>query len=100
MTEDALVRAIEAKASADAAHHRLDRMNGSIDRLGDRMGEMNGKLDTLAVALTTDQAKREGAETQRKLLLDSRRFVISTVVAGGLVIATLAGALAYVLVTG
>lgn len=74
MTEPLAV-AIEAREAAKAAHHRLDRMNGSIDRLGDRMERVDGKVDAILLKLAGEDG---AAKAQRGVVL-SRRFVISTI---------------------
>jgi len=54
-------------------------MNGSIDRLANEVSATNGKIDTIAQSLSRSDGFEEGEETQRRLLVDSRRFVITTI---------------------
>lgn len=59
--------AIRADEKAKAAHDRLDRMNGSIDRLAGNVAETNGKIDSLL-------SRNAGIEQATRSFLDSRRF--------------------------
>ena len=85
MSDEALVIAVKAEASAQSAHHRLDRMNGSIDRNNTEIAairaELGAKIDALAVTMIRDEGIAEGKRTVRTLQIDSRRFVIATVIA-------------------
>ena len=71
MAEDALEIAIRAQEAARAAHHRLDRMNGSIDRLAsevaDAKAEILKRLDT-----------QDGAATARQRFHADARFWVAT----------------------
>lgn len=75
MPDDALSIAIEARAEARAAQHRLDRMNGSLDRLADAVTKVDGKLTAVLLV----KAKEEGESTARSTFMLSRRYVITTV---------------------
>lgn len=72
--------AIRADEKAKAAHERLDRMNGSIDRLANQVSETNGKIDGITVSLARSDGLEQGEETARRGFLDSRRFIITTIV--------------------
>lgn len=73
--DEPIVVAIEARESAKAAHHRLDRMNGSIDRLGNAVENVDSKVDEILLRL----AGQEGAARAKRGFVLSRRFVVSTV---------------------
>lgn len=68
--------AIEARESAKAAHHRLDRMNGSIDRLVTRVEQANATGQEILRRLDRDEGIDEGASSVRATVLDSKRWVI------------------------
>jgi len=74
---EALITAVRAEEKANGAHERLDRMNGSIDKLTRTVDEKYSGIDAKIDALLIHQATQFGQETARKGLLDSRRFVIS-----------------------
>lgn len=85
--DDALPIAIEARESSKAAHHRLDRMNGSIDRLGNEMvdtkKELGGAIKEVSDnvnAILLKLAGEDGAAKARGVFILTRRFVISTCV--------------------
>lgn len=59
--------AIRADEKAKSAHERLDRMNGSIDKLAEKVSETNGKIDSLL-------SRNDGIEQATRGFLDSRRF--------------------------
>lgn len=65
--------AINAQASAASAHHRLDKMNGSIDRLGDETEELRRETTAGFVKLTDDLAHgllgivREAGDTKNEV---------------------------------
>lgn len=104
MADDALTIAIRAEEQAKAAHHRLDRMNGSIDRLaGEVRGardELNAKLGQVLVQLAHDDGKVEGATEKEKGFLGSVRFY-QTIAFGMLpVFATLVAAIIYLKASG
>lgn len=111
VAHETLVLAVRAETKADGAHERLDRMNGSIDRLthevaganeaiANAKGELSAKLDGVLLQLAHQTGMAEGGDTVKKLMIDSRRFVITTFVALTVGIAGLAGTLAYVLMNG
>lgn len=76
MTEDALPVAIEAREQARSAHKRLDGINGQVGKLGDKMDVIGGKVDSILITVARD----EGAKTVNRGLIDSRRFLITTIV--------------------
>lgn len=101
MTEEsALIAAVRAEASAQAAHHRLDRMNGSIDKLTETVNTKYGAIDAKLDGVLLHLASLNGADTQKKLAIDSRRFVITTLIAALAVIVALVVAVIYRVVTG
>lgn len=71
--DDALAIAMEARAEAKAAHQRLDRMNGSIDRLGNKMEVVDEKVDQVLL----NQANRDGRDDASKGFLESKRWWIA-----------------------
>ena len=103
MTDDALIEAIKAQASAQEAHRRLDKMNGSIDRLGVGVGDLRievqaarseskSQADAIIARIDRDQASEHTEDTVRASLLDTRwklTAVIATI-AGSSVFAVLA----------
>lgn len=72
--------AIRADEKAKSAHERLDRMNGSIDRLANQVSETNSKIDSIANSMARSDGVDEGESVRNRVLLDSRRFVITTIV--------------------
>lgn len=80
---EALVAAVRAQEQAAAAHERLDRMNGSLNRLGDQVAAANGKLDTIALTL----AREAGAEEAAKQGEASRYYTLQNL---GIFVAVLA----------
>lgn len=72
--------AIRADEKAKSAHERLDRMNGSIDRLGNLVAETNAKIDAMVAIQAHSDGIEQGEATQKRVLVDSRRFVITTFV--------------------
>lgn len=72
--DEALPIAIRAEAGAGEANRRLDKMNGSIDRLGDAVEETNKKVDAILLKL----AGEDGAAKARGVFILTRRFVVST----------------------
>lgn len=84
---DALEIAIRAEEAAKSAHHRLDRMNGSIDRLGREVGDLRASISAARAEATANceailrrldrQAGLEdGAARVHHSLLDNRRLVV------------------------
>lgn len=69
MTEESLIAATRAETKADFAHERLDKMNGSIDRLGtavtDTRTELGAKIDGLALQMAT-RAGSDQEDDRRK----------------------------------
>lgn len=59
--------AIRADEKAKSAHERLDRMNGSIDRLANQVAATNGKIDSLL-------AREQGEQIARRGFISSYRF--------------------------
>lgn len=82
---EAIVQAVRAEERANAAHERLDRMNGSIDKLRTSVdsakAELSAKLDALYLQSAKEEGVEQGAEVARRMLIDSRRFVITTIIA-------------------
>lgn len=76
MARENLEIAIRAEESARAAHNRLDRMNGSIDRLSVEVAKANAKSDQILLRL----AHEDGEETAEKGFLQSKRWVITTII--------------------
>lgn len=88
---DALEIAIRAEEAAKSAHHRLDRMNGSIERAGDAINALRVDLadarreaaqqtQTILRRLDHDDGVESGELTASRGLIDSRRFLITTIV--------------------
>lgn len=94
MTESALPVAVEARAEAKAAHQRLDRMNGSIDRLGDALEIVATKVDSILITI----AKDEGAKLAGKGFLDSKRWWIALI--AGVISSSCFAALVTILLKG
>lgn len=81
MTEtEILTIAVQAQESAKAAHHRLDRMNGSIDRLTSQVAEANALGQEILRRLDRQDGLDEGSETAKRGFLDSRWRVITLAV--------------------
>ena len=76
-----LETAIRADEKAKSAHERLDRMNGSIDRLTTQVAATNVKIDAIVNSLARSAGVEQGEQVRNQVLLDSRRFVITTIVA-------------------
>ena len=83
MTDEALIEAIKAQASASEAHRRLDKMNGSIDKLSGGVNDLRIELqasrnesksqyNAIIARLDRDQASEHGEDTVRASLLDTR----------------------------
>lgn len=72
MSEQALPIAIRAEERANAAHQRLDGINGSVNRVNKQLGDIDSKVDSILITLATQQ----GAEGMKSGLMDSRRFWI------------------------
>lgn len=72
--------AIRADEKAKAAHERLDRMNGSIDKLAGQVSETNGKIDAIATAIARSDGIDQGEQAATRRFLDSRRFNITTII--------------------
>ncbi len=77
---DPLEIAIRAEERAKAAHARLDRMNGSIDRLTEQVARSNATANEILRRMDREEAHDEGADQVSRGLIDSRRFLITTVV--------------------
>lgn len=77
---DPLEIAIRAEESAKAAHHRLDRMNGSIDRLTSEVARSNATSDQILRKIAHEDGFESGEQTISRGLIDSRRFLITTIV--------------------
>lgn len=73
---DALPVAIEARELGKSAHKRLDGINGSIDRLNGKVDVIDTKLDSVLITL----AQQDGRQQASRGLIDSRRFLITTIV--------------------
>lgn len=73
---DPLEIALEAREAARTAHYRLDRMNGSLDRLVKSVDDLGVKI--VAVQLTL--ASKQGGESVSKTFLDSKRWWIALLV--------------------
>lgn len=71
--------AIRADEKAKSAHDRLDRMNGSIDRLASQVAETNGKIDAISNALAHNDGVEQGEESANRRWLDSRRFALTLI---------------------
>lgn len=95
MSEQALPIAIEGRERANAAHKRLDGINGSIDRFSRKQEDLaekvddqylilDGKLNSILITLAT----QEGAEGMRARFLDSRKWMV--VLVAGLLSSSLA----------
>lgn len=95
---DAFETAVRADEQARAAHHRLDRMNGSIDKLRGEVSatnaqiaaaksEISAKIDGVLLFQAHSSGKEQGGEIVRQSFLESRRFVLTLLVAllGGVV---------------
>lgn len=89
---EALVMAVRADTKADGAHERLDRMNGSIDKLtrevagantaiANAKGELSAKLDGVLLQLAHASGMKEGEAAIEKSLLERHRFAWTTLVA-------------------
>lgn len=76
---DPMAVAIEARESAKAAHHRLDRMNGSIDRLSTAVGANNDLCAQILQRLAREDGREEGIESTKLRFLDDKRFWIGIV---------------------
>ena len=83
MTDEALIEAIKAQAAAQEAHRRLDKMNGSLDRLGNVVSDLRVDLqaarnesksqaDAIIARIDRDKASETGEDTIRASLLDTR----------------------------
>lgn len=79
MSDDPIVTAIRAEEAARSAHHRLDRMNGSIDRLTTEVAKANAKSEEILVRLAKDDGHEEGHQEASKGFLESKRFLITTI---------------------
>lgn len=99
---EALITATRAEASAAAAHHRLDKNNGSIDRLGREVGDLRLGLATtesrlvaaieavrvessnntksIIARLDIQDGVEKGAAGVRRSLLDKNRWWITTAI--------------------
>lgn len=87
---EALPIAIRAEEAARSAHHRLDRMNGSIDRLAGEVSRANATGAEILRRLDRQDGFTEGAAREKRSVLDSKRWVIglaATFLGGGLVTA-------------
>lgn len=73
---DPLEIAIRAEESARAAHNRLDRMNGSIDRL---TREVNTAKQEILRRLDRQDGIDEGTQKATNGFLDSKRFYITLI---------------------
>jgi hypothetical protein len=95
--------AIRAEESAKAAHHRLDRNNGSIDRLGREVGDLRLEIqaaraesktqtDAIIARLDRDAGVEHGESTVRASILDTRWKMLGVIatIAGSSVFAVLA----------
>lgn len=76
MLDEALIAAVRAEEQAKAAHDRLDRMNGSIDRLTRTVDEKYAGIDAKIDAILLHQATQMGETKAKTQWLDSRNFVI------------------------
>lgn len=85
MSEQALTIAIRAEEAAKSAHNRLDRMNGSLDRLGREVGDLRGDLAAFRTEvlsrLTHEDGVQVGAAGVKKSILDKNRWVVGLAVA-------------------
>lgn len=77
---DALEIAIRAEESARAAHHRLDRMNGSIEKLNTTVSSAK---EEILRRLDKQDGIDEGTSSTRRSFLDSRWRVLT--LAGGFI---------------
>lgn len=75
---EALIAAVKAEQAAAFAHERLDRMNGSIDRLTRTVDEKYAGIDAKIDAVLLHQATQLGEAKASTTWLDSKRFVITT----------------------
>lgn len=91
--EQAHAIAIRADESAKAAHQRLDRMNGSIDRLAGQVLRVNEKADQILVQLAKDAGLDEGVRKAHRSVLDSSKWVV------GLAVTFFGGGIGTVIVT-
>lgn len=71
---EALEIAIRAEESAKAAHHRLDRMNGSIEKLNTTVSSAK---EEILRRLDKQDGIDEGTHTTRKSFLDSQWRVLT-----------------------
>lgn len=53
---DALEKAVRAESSANGAHHRLDRMNGSIDKLSANVAKVGDEVSSAREVLAREIA--------------------------------------------
>lgn len=77
--DEAIIIAIRAEEASKAAHQRLDRMNGSIDRLANEVAKANAKGEEILVRLARDDGEDEGHSKASKGFLESKRFLITTI---------------------
>lgn len=80
----AISRAAEAAESAKSAHHRLDRMNGSIDRLGTAVIELRADVTARLDAMVVQQATEAGVSKGRGDILTPFRVLMLTLAASAL----------------
>jgi hypothetical protein len=73
---DPMEIAIRAEESAKSAHQRLNRMNGSLDRLTAEVARANAKSEEILIRLARD----DGGQLVSRGVIDSRRFLITTIV--------------------
>ena len=83
---DPMQTAIEAREQARAAHQRLDRMNGSIDKLGHEGEKTNAKIDVLdskvdsiLITLAKTDGELRARQAERAGVLDSKWRLVGVI---------------------
>lgn len=80
MPADPLEIAIRAEEAAKEAHRRLNRMNGSIDGLRTDISVARREAAEQTGQILRRLDREDGGEAVSRGLIDSRRFLISTIV--------------------